>query len=109
MLLPSRRTRQPQQSPLIDWSNPVTRGLVFAWVPTSDVLLKSGVPTRGAGPQGVNLATNGTTYAYSNSAPLFSLDNCSITALLTPVNTATLGTTAISCGQVASGNPLFIL
>jgi hypothetical protein len=35
LILPSRLTRQPQQAARIDWSNPITRGLVFAHTPTS--------------------------------------------------------------------------
>lgn len=32
ILLPSRYTQQPQQAPQIDWSNPITAGLAFAFL-----------------------------------------------------------------------------
>lgn len=33
--VPAVMTRQPQSDPKIDWTNPITRGLIIAWVPTS--------------------------------------------------------------------------
>jgi len=109
-ILPSRLTRQPQFPVAIDRSNPITRGLVLIWIPATDQLIKVGGATKTAGRSGIGLVSNGSTsYAHSNSAPLFSLDGCSITALLTPTNIATTGTTAVSCGNSASANPLFIL
>jgi hypothetical protein len=48
-----RRAKQPQHAPVIDWGNPITRGLQVAWVASH--------PGRAFGPANVTVSTNTTT------------------------------------------------
>lgn len=100
---------QPQGRVRINMANPLSRGLVFAWVPANSTLLSSGSPTQVFTPMGSGLGTNSSNYVYSNSAPAFSLSECSITAILTPTNTNASGTYAVSCGNSTNTIPLFLL
>lgn len=110
LLLRQPRTSQPQGPVGIDWSNPITRGLVYAWIPSTDTLTKSGAPTLTTNVKGVGLATNGSSsYEFSNSAPTFSLDECSVTAILTPIAVANSSSFAVCAGNSGNSNPLFML
>lgn len=112
LFLPRREaTQQPQGGPLqINRANPLARGLVFAWIPANDLLLKNGAPTRRVGPSGVGLTTDGgTAYAYSNAAPAFTFNECSVTAILTPSNIDSATTYAVACGNSTNTIPLFLL
>ena len=104
------RTSQPQGAVGIDWANPLSRGLVFAWIPATDQLLKPGAVGGTVNRYGKGISTNGSsTYEYLNSAPVFDLNECSLTAMLTPQNINGASSFAVSAGQNASANPLFMI
>jgi hypothetical protein len=100
---------QPQGRVRIDRSHPLARGLVFAWVPASEPLLRSGNPARSATPSGAGIVTDGSAYLYQNAAPGFSLDECSLTAILTPANFDQSSVYAVGCGSSSNSTPLFLL
>ena len=104
------RTSQPQQPVQIDWTNPLARGLVDAWIPASILPGRVGSVPLAFTPSGVAASTSGSTYLFRNSVPgSFSLAESSITAILTPDTTTTASVYAACYGSSASANPLFMI
>ena len=104
------RTSQPQQPVQIDWTNPLARGLVDAWIPPSILPGRVGSVPLAFTPSGVAASTSGSTYLFRNSVSgSFSLAESSLTAILTPDTPSTASVYAACYGSSASGNPLFMI
>lgn len=99
ILLPSRCTQQPTQAPQIDWSNPITQGLAFAFVHGAAAMgfAASGqnyLPYVGATQQPTPLGTGARSTSTSTRA--YSLSNHGLTTTnysLFAVGTAASGVT----------------
>jgi hypothetical protein len=108
-----RNTQQPQQGAQIDWANPLTRGLAFAYVPGVpwDLVGKFGGAqiSGGATRQGGSLLVSG---AASNGlnlgsgAVLGSLQNSSVVVV---AGVTTANGKALYCERAASGNDIYKL
>lgn len=104
------RITQPQQGVGVDWSHPLAKGLVEAWIPANNLLSRSGSVLFSVQATGVAAQTNGTVYLFRNSVPsLFNLAESSITAILTPDTISNASVYAACYGSSASGNPLFMI
>lgn len=116
-LFKAQRTSQPQGQASIDWNNPITRGLIEAYLPIGtrgvDVIAAAPMPV-GVSTVNVRVGKYGRASVFSsslnarNSARMQSLAECSIFAIA--LNSGTSATTEI-CGYGNSGsaNPLFML
>lgn len=116
-LFKAQRTSQPQGQASIDRNNPITRGLIEAYLPIGtrgvDVIAAAPMPV-GVSTVNVRVGKYGRASVFSsslnarNSARMQSLAECSIFAIA--LNSGTSATTEI-CGYGNSGsaNPLFML
>ncbi len=111
---------QPQGRVVIDWSNPITQGLVDVFIPNGAVLLNMGKgravamdAVNGAAiePHGAGLAATYSASAYHRrtSAPDFDLAEVTLLAVCTPADTAAAATAVIAYGSSVSNNPLLLM
>lgn len=90
MLVPQRWTKQPQYPVGVDWGNPITRGLVFAWeasfsgdVVSGSTHNKGSTVTKSIGLNGVQLGISSPSDASDfGSSPTFSNGASETTAML---------------------------
>lgn len=110
LILPSRFRQQPQQAGPFDNSDPLAQGLIYAWIPATNNLLKSGNPIMSANSAGSVVVVNGVNgYLYSNSSPQFNINEMSVSALLTPNDTSIAGAWAIGGGNNPDNGQLLLL
>ncbi len=103
-------TSQPKESFEIDWSNPITRGLVFAFTPNSDRNLVDGLApfyTSGTAKKdaGIELGLTSTAYSAVWKVPAFT-NNCSLllraSAIQTGGHLSAVSSTAVESGHFLS-------
>lgn len=103
-------TSQPQVPVGIDWSNPICKGIQFVWVPANNQLLPVSSPTYTVNQKGRGINTNGSSsYLYQSISSMIDLQECSVTAILTPTLITTASAVAVALGNSGNDNPLFML
>ncbi len=106
IILPSRRTRQPQGAVRVDWRNPLTRGLQFASVGGNGTNVASGFPLSGSA--GFAASQHGVVRTFNGSSQQLSAPYTTTTAAFTLFALAkctnqTATNTLISLGSAGSG------
>lgn len=109
LILPNQWTRQPQTPVQIDWSNPLTQGLIGAINAGAPVDTRVGTVPFVATAQGIGHNANGSSYLVTNAtrpvgsaATIFHLGNLI-------QNTAGVGGHTGGIGTTSSGTQLFII
>jgi hypothetical protein len=109
----SVRRQQPQQPVPVDWSNPLTQGLLQAWHPYADTFTKNGSIGRAVNSAGAGVVTNGSSSYLLNTSVFRTatllLTDCTISVLVTPSNINAISAYAAGCGHSSNNNQILAI
>lgn len=112
LLIPRRWTSQPQYPAGIDWTNPITRGLVYTGTPDANPrLVAVGVASRGVGSMGRALQVNGSSnYYWEPFSGLISAAEVTVFSLAYIASNSNSGTNEFfTGGNSGNANPFIAL